>query len=414
MVVNPEQAEPTLGFVVAGEPEYCTVLTTRAAIAQGEAVNLVFHQTPSQMVDRVQSLPNSDLVILQRLHNRADCPHPPLPLGNPDRLQVTDRVYLQTATAEILGANQTAPLAAVSLTDIETSSLPGVFQLGYQPPTTPLAGSAVVNRRGRLLALHMGVGAESDTAWAMPISLYREHLAVLGDLRGKSLLDRANQLFELQQHEAALVAYDEAIAQQSERPEPWYGRGSTLYALERYEEAIAAYEQALAIRRDNTLTWYSKGNALFKLQRYEEAIVAYERAIDTRSDYFPAINNLGLAQKALGQTAAASVTFERVISLRPNYHLAHNNLGTTRQKAGDYQGAIAAYEQAIHIRPNYAAAWYNKASAHARRNETTLALQALNRAIALRVSLAESARENPDFASLGGNSEFQELVKRGK
>lgn len=410
VVVNPEQAEPTLGFVVAGEPEYCTVLTTRAAIAQGEAVNVAFHEASPQMVDQVQTLPNSDLVILQRLHNRAHCPHPALPLGNPDRLRVADQIYVQTTTAETLTAQLTAPLTSVPLTEIETSSLPGVYQLGYQPPTTLLVGSAVVNRQGRLLALHLGETEAANLVWAMPITLYREHLAALGDLQGKSALERADQLFELQQHDAALVAYDQAIAQQSDRPEPWYGRGSTLYALERYEEAIAAYEQALALRRDNTLTWYSKGNALFQLQRYEEAIAAYEGAIETKEDYFPAINNLGLAQQALGRTAAAIATFERVINLRPDYHPAHNNLGATRHRSGDYRGAIAAYDQAIRIRPNYASAWYNKASAHALQNETNLALETLSRAIALRANLAESARKNPDFASLRNNGEFQKLV----
>jgi len=412
VVVNPDQGQPTLGFVVAGEPQYCTVLTTRAAIAQGEAVSLAFAQTPPQMVDQVQTLPNSDLVILQKLHNQGSCPHPALPLGNPDRLQLADQVYIQTTTAEVLQSKLTAPLAAVPLTAIETSSLPGVFQLGYQPPATLLAGSAVVNRQGRLLALHMGETEAAEVAWAMPITLYQEHLATLGDMAGKSALERADQLFELRQHDAALVAYDQAIAQQSERPEPWYGRGSTLYALGRYEEAIAAYDQAIALRRDNTLSWYSKGNALFQLKRYEEAIAAYEGAIETKEDYFPAINNLGLAQQALGRTAAAIKTFEQVINLRPDYHPAHNNLGATRQKLQDYQGAIAAYDQAIRIRPNYAAAWYNKASAHALKNETAPALQALGRAIALKADLAESAKENPDFARLRNNGEFQKLVKR--
>lgn len=411
VVVNPEQAEPTLGFVVAGEPEYCTVLTTRAAIAQGEAVNLAFGETPPQMVDQVQMLPNSDLVILQQLHNRGSCPHPALPLGNPDRLQLADRVYIQTTTAEVLQSKLTAPLTAVPLTAIETSSLPGVFQLGYQPPTTLLVGSALVNRQGQLLALHMGEGEKAEVAWAMPVTLYQEHLATLGDMTGKSALDRANQLFELRQHDAALVAYDQAIAQESGRPEPWYGRGSTLYALDRYEEAIAAYDQAIALRRDNTLSWYSKGNALFQLKRYEEAIAAYEEAIETKEDYFPAINNLGLAQQALGRTDAAIKTFEEVINLRPDYHPAHNNLGATRQRKKDYQGAIAAYDQAIRICPNYATAWYNKASAHALQNETTPALEALSRAIALKGDLAQSARENPDFAGLRNNGEFQKLVK---
>lgn len=414
VVVNPGQAEPTLGFVVEGAPEYCTVLTTRAAIAQGEAVNLEFHQTPPQMVDQVQTLPHSDLVILQRLHNLARCPHPSLPLGKPDRLETADKVYIQTTTAATLTSQLTAPLTAIPLTEIETSSLPGVFRLGYQPPATLLAGSAVVNRQGGLLALHIGEAEEANTAWAIPITLYQEHLAVLEDLQGKSVLERADQLFELQQHDAALVAYDQAITQQSERPEPWYGRGSTLYALERYGEAIAAYEQALALRKDNTLTWYSKGNALFQLQRYEEAIAAYEGAIDTKSDYFPAINNLGLAQQALGRTTEAIATFERVIALRPDYHPAHNNLGATRQMEQDYAGAIAAYDQAIRIRSNYAAAWYNKASAHALQNQTAPALKALNRAIALRANLAQSARENTDFASLRNHGEFQKLVNPPK
>ncbi|MEA5420176.1 tetratricopeptide repeat protein [Spirulina sp. CCNP1310] len=410
VVVNPDQGEPILGFVVAGEPEYCTVLTTRAAIAQGEAVNIVFRETPPQMVDQVQTLPNSDLVILQQLHNQGSCPHPALPLGNPDRLQLADRVYIQTTTAEVLQSKLTAPLTAVLLTAIETSSLPGVFQLGYQPPATLLVGSAVVNRQGRLLALHMGEGEKAEVAWAMPVTLYQEHLATLGDMTGKSALDRANQLFELRQHDAALVAYDQAIAQESGRPEPWYGRGSTLYALDRYEEAIAAYEQAIALRRDNTLSWYSKGNALFQLKRYEEAIAAYEQAIETKADYFPAINNLGLAQQALGRTDAAIKTFEEVINLRPDYHPAHNNLGATRQRKKDYRGAIAAYDQAIRIRPNYAAAWYNKASAHALQNETAPALEALSRAIALKADLAQSAKENLDFTSLRNNGEFQKLV----
>lgn len=94
-----------------------------------------------------------------------------------------------------------------------------------------------------------------------------------------------------------LIQRDDFIA----KGEAWMFKGDCLYELEEYEKAIEAYDKAIQLDstransddyvydRDTELNmaWRDKGNALFKLEKYEEALEAFDKAMRHPSQEYP-------------------------------------------------------------------------------------------------------------------------------
>jgi tetratricopeptide (TPR) repeat protein len=82
------------------------------------------------------------------------------------------------------------------------------------------------------------------------------------------------------------------------------------------------------------------------------------------------------------------------------------NKGAIREAIGLFDKALKAQPRADHVH-------YTLAAAYARLNDPPKALDALRRAIGIRSVHRSHARRDPDFASLHGNEEFQQLTGFG-
>ncbi|MGF1575466.1 MAG: tetratricopeptide repeat protein [Cyanophyceae cyanobacterium] len=101
--------------------------------------------------------------------------------------------------------------------------------------------------------------------------------------------------------EAAIAAYDAALAIDPSKLDALNNRGVALVTLGRYEEALMAYDAALAINPDHHKPLNNKGNVLGRLGRYEEAIAAYDAALAINPDYHDALSNKEVALSVLGR-----------------------------------------------------------------------------------------------------------------
>ncbi|NEP56098.1 MAG: tetratricopeptide repeat protein, partial [Symploca sp. SIO2G7] len=128
---------------------------------------------------------------------------------------------------------------------------------------------------------------------------------------------RGNQLLKSQQYEAALAAYNQAIAIKEDYYEAWYFRSYVLYLLQRYEEAIASYEQLIQINPQDASVWYYKGLTLGYLQQYKEAIASYDQAIALEPDIESFWFQRGDALYHLQQYKEAIASYDRVIQIKP-------------------------------------------------------------------------------------------------
>src|SRR5439155_20205354 len=104
--------------------------------------------------------------------------------------------------------------------------------------------------------------------------------------------------------EAALAAYDRALAANPQLAQALIGKGNILARLERYDEALACFDEALRIspelddaqtRRAEVLDRLSRlsraeahcfrGSTLLAIDRFAEAVEAYDQAITLSPNY---------------------------------------------------------------------------------------------------------------------------------
>lgn len=110
-------------------------------------------------------------------------------------------------------------------------------------------------------------------------------------------------------YEQALIAYEQALFQNSTDATAYRGKGNALAGLARYDEALAAYEQAIALA-PLPATFVSKGHVLTTLGRYDNAVVAYKQALALDVSYVPAYVGLAEALSQLGRTQEAEQSFQ--------------------------------------------------------------------------------------------------------
>ena len=84
--------------------------------------------------------------------------------------------------------------------------------------------------------------------------------------------------FTARDYEAAISAYQQAVALDPTRPSLWLALGDSYLASAQYTEALNAYERALKLNPNDPLVWTNRGAALDALGRHREAIMCYEQA----------------------------------------------------------------------------------------------------------------------------------------
>lgn len=99
------------------------------------------------------------------------------------------------------------------------------------------------------------------------------------DPTAESLNGKGCTLCASEQFNAALVAFEEAIALQPNYCTAWNNKGNALCGLKRYAEAIAAYDKAVALKPDYHQAWFNRGKLFAEMGAYGNALESYDRAI---------------------------------------------------------------------------------------------------------------------------------------
>jgi tetratricopeptide (TPR) repeat protein len=173
-------------------------------------------------------------------------------------------------------------------------------------------------------------------------------------LTASDYLAQGDALYFQDKFQAAVDAYEQAIALQPNSHEAWINKGKALRRLGRYEEALSASTEAAAIKPNSPWPWFGRGYALQDLHRYQEALEAFDRAIKIRPDHYWSWKHRGYALTKLGRYPEAVKSFDgafKINSQRPG--------GTHYWKAyyyvvlGEIDAAIAELQQAFHFSPRF-------------------------------------------------------------
>ncbi|MEW6320926.1 MAG: tetratricopeptide repeat protein [Acidobacteriota bacterium] len=126
------------------------------------------------------------------------------------------------------------------------------------------------------------------------------------------VLVRLNRADEALPHFAAAIAAD---------PERWsfrFNRARAYDQLERWTEAIADYRESGRLFPEDYATQFNLGLSLMKVKRYQEAVLALERAVQLAPSEPSFLITLGTAYVGAEQPARARAVFQQFLELAPD------------------------------------------------------------------------------------------------
>ena len=128
---------------------------------------------------------------------------------------------------------------------------------------------------------------------------------------GLDAFEEGLRLEETNNREAALAAYERAIAADPGHLDAHTNRALLLQDLGRHGEAERAYREAFEACEHGAVLWYNYALMLEDLGRNAEAARAYEGALRLDADFADAHYNLGLVYEKLGRGRDALRHFAR-------------------------------------------------------------------------------------------------------
>lgn len=201
--------------------------------------------------------------------------------------------------------------------------------------------------------------------------------------------------------DAAVGAFQKAIALQPDVAEVHNNLASALVDLGRYDEAASAAAKAIRLQHDLAEAHNNFANALLGMGEVKQAIESYRQAVRLRPDFSDAVYNLGGAYMADGRLEQAIVCYRTAAMRDPGRAIIHYNLGNALFEVGRLDEAVIAYRAAIAIDPESIDALNNLGAVLHAAGE-------LDEAIAL---FDQALERDPEHAELHWNRGLARLAK---
>jgi tetratricopeptide (TPR) repeat protein len=203
-------------------------------------------------------------------------------------------------------------------------------------------------------------------------------------------------------NEAALEAFDRALAIKPDDAHVLFQRGVVLAASGRYEEAVESYDRAIAGRPDVSAGWVYRGEVFNRLGRREAALESFEGAVAVQPGDAVAWVQRGMVLRELGRHEDALESYDRTVAIEPNAAWGWSGRGEVLRELGRYEAALESYDRALAIRPEEAWVWGNRGEVLSQLGRPNEALASFEHAVAIKPDDAFAlANRGVAFADLG-------------
>ncbi len=210
----------------------------------------------------------------------------------------------------------------------------------------------------------------------------------------RDLRDKAQEMLEEGEEQAALEVFEEIVRENPEDAEAWFNRGEMYTSLDRRDEAIASYERVLALEPDHrpalaelanllfeqgeyglaasslqdllksapeqTNHWLFRATSLLETGKSTEATLIYNAVLEVDPDNLPANLALGDLLLAMGDTARADRQYSQAVQKHPDSPDALLKKGLLLNRQGRWGAAIQFFNRAISVRWDHLEAWAAK------------------------------------------------------
>lgn len=194
---------------------------------------------------------------------------------------------------------------------------------------------------------------------------------------------RANVLKDQGDLDAALVAYDRAIALRPDYAHAFCNRAVVLGQMRRLPEAVASYDRAIALDPTDALAHYNRGMLMNGMGQKDAALASFNNASACNADFFAAHFARAALLQERTEWAASLASYDRAIALNAGDPAAYYNRGTVLKELGQWADALASYDRAIALNGEFASAHAARADALQQLDRLPEALLSYDKAIEL-------------------------------
>jgi predicted O-linked N-acetylglucosamine transferase (SPINDLY family) len=164
---------------------------------------------------------------------------------------------------------------------------------------------------------------------------------------------RANELRAQGELDAALAAYDQAVALDPTFANAYCNRGVTLGQLHRHVEALESFDHAVGQNPGDALAHYNRAGIQRQLAQLDAALASYDRAIEIRPDYAEAIFNRAVLLQELKRWEESLAAMHAALALNPAFPTdqAWGSIASAHAELQHWEEAIAAFDRVIAVNP---------------------------------------------------------------
>lgn len=196
-------------------------------------------------------------------------------------------------------------------------------------------------------------------------------------------LDRALQLHQNQQFDAAISLYQQVLQQHPHHLVALTNMGKALQTVGRHQEAILTLSQAIEINPTASQLHFYLSQSLKAQGEIAKAAASLREAIRLQPDFWGAYNNLGTILQAQNQLPEAAECYQNALNYNPNFAEAQSNLASIWQLQGELEQAKAGFLRALGIKPKYIPALLNLAYIYKQQGRLPAAISTYQQVIAL-------------------------------
>jgi tetratricopeptide (TPR) repeat protein len=193
----------------------------------------------------------------------------------------------------------------------------------------------------------------------------------------------------------------------------WFNLGNVLYAYNDYQAALEAYQAAVAAEPGLGVAYRNLGNTWFRLNRSDKAWEAYQQALQLGDTQASTYHNLGLAALSMQNGAMAEAAFHTAVTMRPTDGESWLSLGNAKALQGDFPGAQVALTEALSSRGGqYPEASLDLGKAYLAMNQPEQAAEILSQALSTSSLPGLYLQLSRAYVKLGRLAEAAQVLRR--
>ena len=205
--------------------------------------------------------------------------------------------------------------------------------------------------------------------------------------------------------DGAIADFARVIELDAGQVQAYHQRGLVYARKRKYERAVSDYDMALSLRPDSAALIYDRAIAFFRLSAYERAIQDCTTVLQQEPNRVDAYLNRGLAYAALKDYPEALRNYNQAIALDPGRAVSYSHRGKAYARLERYTEALADYERALEINPRDAVVHNSRGLLYVRIEAYAQAIESYRQAMALHPDWATSYYNAACAAALSADAE---------